>query len=499
MAPYRIIHSDTGAESDKENSPMRYGTSRPNGGAGTKRSASDPLDWPGRRKAIKNDPLVSHGRHFGRTVYAFANVRGLLQIGIEASSENPPLTHEERQIYHVFWRLARMVPGLNERLLHASEDELNDMASLKGANSARSDDTRSIKAPVLDWILPEGGAPLNPSLSRNSKFDRGFHHERTGFLLCPVNLDWSNPAVKKSLRDKELIPTGDTWPNFLYRNEKFDPSDAWAGLLRNRLLVLGFKHIFTSPSSTDDTPRATRSGNAVIHGMTKVTRASIAYVATQIRFALSSASVFTRSDKDTDSETFYRSIIDLLDDPKEDAEVKELLSWWNKQIFPASSAVRRVAPENSALSLIRARRAALEKAVHAEEASDPELDDGADEGPPVDFDDEEDFDLCDNGVHSPAAVNSDPAIPEDHSVAGSIRRTSKESGKALNGGGEAGKTKHSRLGRDSSKGKGRARPEASRGLSSKGSKELRNPPPQKALRSRLLNGSGLGAPFADTN
>lgn len=43
-----------------------------------------------------------------------------------------------------------------------------------------------------------------------------------------------------------------------------------------------FKHIFTSPSSVEKEARATRSGNARIHGMTCVTRASIAYIATQV-------------------------------------------------------------------------------------------------------------------------------------------------------------------------------------------------------------------------
>ncbi|KAG6912633.1 hypothetical protein DXG01_013209, partial [Tephrocybe rancida] len=43
-----------------------------------------------------------------------------------------------------------------------------------------------------------------------------------------------------------------------------------------------FKHIFTSPSSVEKENKATRSGNARIHGMVSVTRASIAYVATQV-------------------------------------------------------------------------------------------------------------------------------------------------------------------------------------------------------------------------
>jgi hypothetical protein len=53
--------------------------------------------------------------------------------------------------------------------------------------------------------------------------------------------------------------------------------------LADLLLVFkAYKHIFTSPSSVDKTPKATRSGNARIHGMTRVTPASIAYIATQV-------------------------------------------------------------------------------------------------------------------------------------------------------------------------------------------------------------------------
>jgi hypothetical protein len=109
-----------------------------------------------------------------------------------------------------------------------------------------------------------------------------------------------------------------------------------------------FKHIFTSPSSVEKEAKATRSGNARIHGMTQVTRASIAYAATQVRtilffsvhhsfpsvvqarFALASAAVFSRSDTVTDSERFYNSILELLDDPDQIEEVNRLLAWWNR-------------------------------------------------------------------------------------------------------------------------------------------------------------------------
>jgi hypothetical protein len=110
--------------------------------------------------------------------------------------------------------------------------------------------------------------------------------------------------IREALRSGSLIPAGDQWPLFLYKDFKFNQNDVWEGLFRSLLLVLvsikgtaiditpvlmmtalsqAFKHIFTSPSSVDREPRATRSGNARIHGMKRVTVPSLAYVATQVR------------------------------------------------------------------------------------------------------------------------------------------------------------------------------------------------------------------------
>ena len=152
---------------------------------------------------------------------------------------------------------------------------------------------------------------------------------------------------------------------FLYANYTYDAEDPWNSLLRSGLLVSvqaqaalpglyeltlfqAYKHIFTLPSSVDQEPRATRSGNARIHGMRCVTKASIAYVATQVMssmfftdvvisihctqtcFALTSAQVFSHTDHMTDSERFYNSVLELLDDPEEKEEVDQLTVWWNR-------------------------------------------------------------------------------------------------------------------------------------------------------------------------
>jgi hypothetical protein len=64
--------------------------------------------------------------------------------------------------------------------------------------------------------------------------------------------------------------------------------------LYQRPCLQTFKYIFTSPSSVEKEAKATRSGNARLHGMTRVTRASIAYTATQVRWF--PASINTNTD-----------------------------------------------------------------------------------------------------------------------------------------------------------------------------------------------------------
>ena len=124
--------------------------------------------------------------------------------------------------------------------------------------------------------------------------------------------------------------------------------------------------------------------------MRVVTKASLAYVATQVcsiidiccafirlflmqaRFSLTSAQVFSRTDHVTDSERFYNSILELLEDPEEKDEVNQLMTWWNRyvwnsfestltnilrQIFPLYTEVEGLPSKDSVLARIRQKRA----------------------------------------------------------------------------------------------------------------------------------------------
>lgn len=137
------------------------------------------------------------------------------------------MTYRERREHKVYIRLMQMVPGLEERLMNGSDEDVLHVAELvgqfrplsessidfvvdhcqiqKGASGARADDTKSLKGSILDWITPRGQS-LNPPLARNIKSDRGFNHERTGALLCPASLNWS---------DLEYVINFNFYPHFL--------------------------------------------------------------------------------------------------------------------------------------------------------------------------------------------------------------------------------------------------------------------------------------------
>jgi hypothetical protein len=103
----------------------------------------------------------------------------------------------------------------------------------------------------------------------------------------------------------------------------------------------------------------------------------------QVRFALSSAAVFSRTDTVTDSERFYNSVLDYFEDVDEQQEVRELLIWWNRyaqllvyyyfvfrltvlrgcrQIFPGYSSAQRAPAKNSARAIMKEKRALQKQA-----------------------------------------------------------------------------------------------------------------------------------------
>ncbi|KAH6891717.1 hypothetical protein BKA70DRAFT_1376330 [Coprinopsis sp. MPI-PUGE-AT-0042] len=164
-----------------------------------------------RKRPCRTDPLVHHGRHFGRTIQAFCRVQTLIKNGLSRSVEltfgrleEDQLTPAERREHAIYEELLKLSPGLEKRLCNGSDEDIFHIAELiqKGSAGARADDTKGLKGVILDWITPRGQC-LQPPLMRNVKTDRGFYHPQTGELLY----------------------------------YKYYPEDVWKGLFRSALLV----------------------------------------------------------------------------------------------------------------------------------------------------------------------------------------------------------------------------------------------------------------------
>ncbi|KAG1852318.1 hypothetical protein C8R48DRAFT_611893, partial [Suillus tomentosus] len=227
----------------------------------------------------------------------------------------------------------------------------------RGADSARGDDTGTLKELVASWVNVE----CHPTtlIRTDDKHHRGFVSDACGRLLCPAEWCWEDPVVRTGIRDRTIafIVSENSWPLFMYENYKADVKNLELGLMKSRLLIMGFKAIFTSPSSANEVDgegngadiiennrRARKRSDqakvktcvASIIGMRKVTPRAIAYAACQIRFALSSINSWRTVDGDFDYQIFWNNIVDFFEDapgPAARARVNELLEWWTRQVI----------------------------------------------------------------------------------------------------------------------------------------------------------------------
>ncbi|KAF8440992.1 hypothetical protein L210DRAFT_3399936, partial [Boletus edulis BED1] len=218
---------------------------------------------------------------------------------------------------------------------------------MEGVDAARSDNAAHLKTAIVMWLSQSD--PPNPQLVPFDKIGRGLHNDATARPICPVELDWDNVEHRDKIRDwhPEYLITANLWPRFLYKDGKYDPAHPAEGLFQGSLLVKAFKLIFTSPSSVTDksvldprphkrrfAERCTRTNVAGLLRMKKVEPRAIAYVAVQVRFALSSCGTWRLLDGIFDHTLFYNNIIvnwfEVTEDAEDQSFVDDLLLWWNR-------------------------------------------------------------------------------------------------------------------------------------------------------------------------
>lgn len=70
-----------------------------------------------------------------------------------------------------------------------------DLKLEHGGNQARAEDILGIRQDLAKWLNkdPIINAQHLPLLDGEDRKSRGFYHELTGRLLCPIEYDWSDP------------------------------------------------------------------------------------------------------------------------------------------------------------------------------------------------------------------------------------------------------------------------------------------------------------------
>ncbi|KAI9573158.1 hypothetical protein HD554DRAFT_2319977 [Boletus coccyginus] len=227
-------------------------------------------------------------------------------------------TNDQERTNENFKKLVQWCPSI-VKLLDAGQFDLCACREVQaGADSARGDDASTLKGEVIHWITANRER-MHPPLYPRDKRGRGLSHHLTGGLLCPVDYDWADSSVRTSIQEyhPDFRVTAFSWPRFLYKAKctiRMNPPRS-------------FKCIFTSPSSARDhggeedpthfrgLSSRSRSHVAALLRMKSVQPRAIAYIAVQVRFALSSADSWTLVDEDFNYETFYYNIIDYFEAP----------------------------------------------------------------------------------------------------------------------------------------------------------------------------------------
>ncbi|KAG2146226.1 hypothetical protein DEU56DRAFT_731599 [Suillus clintonianus] len=301
-------------------------------------------------KERQSNYYMSQGRAIRRIVTLFDNVEDLVAENDrrydhddDGDQENYSRVsfHRSNRLQIGYHALTIALPWFCQK---GTEMEIGDYVHLlkilrQGADSARGDDTSKLKALVADWVNRE--FKPNPPVDSDDKHSRGFTNDVCGMLLCPAELDWKNPVVKAAIRDRAEghIVTDLSFPAYLYEGYTANPDDLEEGLFKGKLLIQGYKAVFTSPSSAKDV-EGDGDGIDIIENNRCARRSSSGLkVKKHVRFALSSVTSWRSVDGDFDYIQFWRTIVDFFEKPPGRGarrRINKLLEWWTRKVFGRS-------------------------------------------------------------------------------------------------------------------------------------------------------------------
>ncbi|KAF5382538.1 hypothetical protein D9615_002822 [Tricholomella constricta] len=339
---------------------------------------------------------VTLGRGIRRAVSLFQDISSLVSEADRRAEEEDDdseesigstdelvsdLQRDRDRTFGAYKQLILMVPAFERNLLNTDGAALASYFAMltRGANDGRSDDISAMKKALANWLnkRPSTKPPLNPE----DRVNRGFQHDTTGGLLCPIEFNWDDPEVRAKLRacEEGFDMSSSYFVRCFYKGGKGDAQNVEEGFLRGFLLVKAYSLVFTSPSSAnrviddaDENENTAPPGSTSLSKATKysvaqklnlnaVTPRSIAYVAVLLHFSLTDAPHWKSTFNNLSYELMYNFIVDFFEDtsgPQAEDRIKSLFKWWNKQIFPVRAAA--MAGSRASLNKLREQRARRE-------------------------------------------------------------------------------------------------------------------------------------------
>ncbi|KIJ53754.1 hypothetical protein M422DRAFT_241997 [Sphaerobolus stellatus SS14] len=218
---------------------------------------------------------------------------------------------------------------------------LLDLARLldKKCGDTRNEDVQRIKDNAQ--LLQPRSCSFNPSIMHEEKSKRGFNHPQIARFVCPIT--WLNQFdndndFKQKLRDGKVRPMLHDLPFFIFDKDTFDMDNLFESFICNTMLIHTRRMIFIGPKAAyTGIPSAQQGGkgNAARNRVKHMTVGTLAYLATIVYFALRSDATFhAGGGEDFDYAEFYRGLVMTMTEDATPEQLKELLLWWDRKVFP---------------------------------------------------------------------------------------------------------------------------------------------------------------------
>lgn len=208
------------------------------------------------------------------------------------------------------------------------------------ANSARCDDTGSLKHNGLQYLLKDPAKDRfdPPILKTHGKAVRGWNHTTTARLLCPardiLEFDEDPHAYMDRVKSGQKKITSKQWPSMFYDMSLYNPRNKKLGFLRGHAIVQGWRHIFTGPMSAlskERTHRSSKPAKGKKHHLTEPGPRNIMYAAIQIYFVACNAESWTPEVGTMNLDDLYYTAVDLLETHADEQWVKDLIQFWKDE------------------------------------------------------------------------------------------------------------------------------------------------------------------------